>query len=78
MTVDIDTMLDEIEPSIERIRAELLRCAERDIVLRRLLRGLLDAQREREQERQAEQSLKASVLNESGRSARPSQPAAGM
>lgn len=45
---NINAMLESLEPSIERLRAELLRNAERDIVLRRLLRGLLDAQRERE------------------------------
>jgi hypothetical protein len=50
MPETIDDMLNDLEPSIERVRAELQRTAERDIVLRRLLRGLLDARFEREED----------------------------
>lgn len=51
-TATISDVIDNL--TIAEIRAELLRCDERNIVLRYLLRGLLAREREREQERLAE------------------------
>jgi hypothetical protein len=53
MTEILDGMLDALECSIERVRNELQRCSERDHVLRRLLRGLLDAQFDRAEDQRA-------------------------
>jgi hypothetical protein len=56
MTATVDAWLDDLEPSIERVRAELTRTAERDRVLRRLLRELLTTQDNREREREFDEA----------------------